>query len=41
MQGKDVTIVEMLDDILKVTDHFVANDQMIIESNVHIMTVQS
>jgi len=42
MQGKDVTIVEMLDDILKVAAHFVANDQnlryLIAESNVHIMT---
>ncbi len=27
MQGKEVTVVEMLDDILKVAKHFVANDQ--------------
>jgi 2-enoate reductase len=42
LQGKGVTIVEMLDDILKVADHFVANDQnlryLLAESNVHIMT---
>lgn len=42
MQGKNVTIIEMLDDILKVAAHFVANDQnlrhLVTESSVNIMT---
>ncbi len=29
LQGKDVTMVELLDDILRTADHFVANDQNI------------
>lgn len=42
MQGKNVTVVEMLDDILKVAAHFVANDQnlryLIKESDIKIRT---
>lgn len=42
LQGKDVIIVELLDDILKVAEHFVANDQnlrhLISNSNIKIST---
>ncbi|MEL7655434.1 MAG: FAD-dependent oxidoreductase, partial [Bacillota bacterium] len=42
MQGKDVTIVEMMDGILKTAAHFVANDQnlryLVNESDLKIMT---
>lgn len=42
MQGKDVTIVELLDDILATADHFVANDQnlryLVAQSGVKICT---
>lgn len=41
-QGKNVTIVEMLEDILKLAKHFVAVDQnlrhLIADSSVHVMT---
>lgn len=42
MQGKNVTVIEMLDDILKVAAHFVANDQnlryLVKESGMKLMT---
>lgn len=42
MQGKDVTMVELLDEILLTADHFVANDQniryLVEHSGTHILT---